>query len=71
MFTVSIPFKREILSEQSKWGQDDEVGLVSIPFKREILSEQTQRALIAARDVIVSIPFKREILSEHRLDARL
>ena len=37
---VSIPFKREALSEQkTKLKTDSIFGLVSIPFKREALSE--------------------------------
>ena len=65
--TVSIPFKREGLSEltRMRYNNDFDYYVVSIPFKREGLSE------LKIRDVMyicnkVSIPFKREGLSELR-----
>ena len=61
---VSIPFKREILSELvNEVCSPFPVNIVSIPFKREILSEYHHPYLHSLRST-VSIPFKREILSE-------
>ena len=61
---VSIPFKREGLSERMfDYPRTTEV-LVSIPFKREGLSEQVRERILPRLRTIVSIPFKREGLSE-------
>ena len=62
---VSIPFKREGLSEHYK----EKTGLdmtekVSIPFKREGLSEPEESMAGRKTFQAVSIPFKREGLSE-------
>ena len=61
---VSIPFKRERLSEQKKTLSESE-QTTSIPFKRERLSEHLKKSPLARMRVRkVSIPFKRERLSE-------
>ena len=64
---VSIPFKRESISERGK----SKVNLastcqVSIPFKRESISEPSSRTGDPPSGQ-VSIPFKRESISEHRM----
>ena len=65
--TVSIPFKREGLSELGyNFWLDAWYIIVSIPFKREGLSELAWELWRESRDSIVSIPFKREGLSELR-----
>ena len=51
---VSIPFKREGLSEPEHTGTDMSIEKVSIPFKREGLSEllvQCERVCISATEV--------------------
>ena len=61
---VSIPFKREGLSEQQDGNQVTYIYChVSIPFKREGLSEPKHAVAYTAVHM-VSIPFKREGLSE-------
>ncbi len=65
---VSIPFKREGLSEhESKDASGIRIVHVSIPFKREGLSELLKHISEMSRPPTVSIPFKREGLSEHRI----
>ena len=67
---VSIPFKRERLSEHNlDWVFKQSNQHVSIPFKRERLSEQGLFRSSATK-IVVSIPFKRERLSEHVLRNR-
>ena len=61
---VSIPFKREGLSEQLVNKPLRIVTFVSIPFKREGLSERNHMEIIRTIMIQVSIPFKREGLSE-------
>ena len=61
---VSIPFKREGLSELNLLASPDAPPMVSIPFKREGLSELAYPVVLVAGSIIVSIPFKREGLSE-------
>ena len=62
---VSIPFKREGLSELNKDVLDGMAVAVSIPFKREGLSERVGECHNRLADrMSVSIPFKREGLSE-------
>ena len=63
--SVSIPFKREGLSEQG--GENCWMVVhrrVSIPFKREGLSEHFTNFSCTCHSIFVSIPFKREGLSE-------
>ena len=60
---VSIPFKREGLSEPKPEKKSVGRNSVSIPFKREGLSELIYPAGVGM-DTLVSIPFKREGLSE-------
>ena len=62
--SVSIPFKREGLSEQGNGIPSEKRKRVSIPFKREGLSEQRTDLEDRALKLEVSIPFKREGLSE-------
>ena len=61
---VSIPFKRERLSERKKLSLVVLKKFVSIPFKRERLSELFYVGLWRIAHLSVSIPFKRERLSE-------
>ena len=64
--TVSIPFKREGLSERYKIVKSmAKLYSVSIPFKREGLSERQCKVSTRSLQCLqVSIPFKREGLSE-------
>ncbi len=65
-FSVSIPFKRERLSEHCLSNFTDFFFVsVSIPFKRERLSELLKIGFGKVVTTNVSIPFKRERLSEH------
>ncbi len=66
---VSIPFKREGLSElhQKVLLTNSAKEIVSIPFKREGLSELETANESPVKSKIVSIPFKREGLSERKI----
>ena len=69
---VSIPFKREGLSELcSIHGGHHVAQKVSIPFKREALSEPKCWKLSSTSSTQVSIPFKREALSERERARRV
>ena len=63
---VSIPFKRESISERrpTHWGSWRLGDWVSIPFKRESISEHYRTGPHGHSRVFVSIPFKRESISE-------
>ncbi len=61
---VSIPFKREGLSERVIFTETKDGVKVSIPFKREGLSERNGNGNNDNNNDHVSIPFKREGLSE-------
>ena len=66
---VSIPFKRESISERAAWRVNGSrrVVYVSIPFKRESISEPCWIEFdLAPAIMLVSIPFKRESISERR-----
>ena len=60
---VSIPFKREGVSELAYLGTLGVLQKVSIPFKREGVSERNTKKT-TLKNLKVSIPFKREGVSE-------
>ena len=69
---VSIPFKRESVSEPRDTGRYVfDILHVSIPFKRESVSEHTivVGGILIVLGVLVSIPFKRESVSERCLQS--
>ena len=53
---VSIPFKRERLSEHSQFFHQRLLTRVSIPFKRERLSEQRRPLMVSLRPVKFQFP---------------
>ena len=63
---VSIPFKRESVSQDRHHPNDWPRWVVSIPFKRESVSQDCVRMGNKIRIFIVSIPFKRESVSQGR-----
>ena len=61
---VSIPFKRDSLSELEEKQEETLTQEVSIPFKRDSLSELYYLIGENDNEISVSIPFKRDSLSE-------
>ena len=64
--SVSIPFKREGVSERTQKISNPQSVSVSIPFKREGVSELTTPKSVVRVANLVSIPFKREGVSEQK-----
>ena len=65
---VSIPFKRESVSQASTNADIDVWENVSIPFKRESVSQGIDKT--AEKPFVrVSIPFKRESVSQENIDS--